>query len=246
MVQSIDRAMHIIHILTSDDDKNAWAISEIAEKTALPISTVHRLIGSLIKNGLVMQIPDTKLYKIGYTWMEIGLKLLENTDFRDVTRPIMEQLAQDVKETVYFNIPSGNYSIIMDRIDSPRSVRIIDSLGERIPLHIGAANKTILANMPEKQAEQIIHSLISSQKERDKFIKHLREVKRNGYAISYGEKTDGTASVAAPVIGFNHKVIGAINIEMLDYEITDEHLTFLTDKVKLAAQTISMKIGRTF
>ena len=240
MVQSIDRAMQIIQVLVSDDTKSQWSISNIAEHTSLPISTVHRLISSLMKYGLVAQVPETKQYKVGYTWMEIGLRLLENIDFRTVARPIMERLAAEVKESIYVNIPNGTESIIIDRIDSPVKVRIIDNLGERIPLHIGAANKTMLASMTPRETKKIVDRLVSSDLERKVLLEQLPEIKRKGYAVSYGEKTEGTASIAAPIIGFNQKVIGG-----LSYQITEERLAFLIEKVKESADEISLKIGRT-
>ncbi|MFC7395018.1 IclR family transcriptional regulator [Scopulibacillus cellulosilyticus] len=245
MVQSIDRAMQIINILISDDSKNSWAISEIANETGLPLGSVHRIISTLMKHGLVSQIPETKRYKVGYTWMEIGLRSLENIDFREATRPIMEQLALEVKESVYFSIPNGNFAIIIDRVDSPSSVRIIDNLGERIPLHIGAANKSMLAYMDDKKANRIINQLIDSEDDRLTLLQMLREIRTNGFAVSYSEKTEGTASIAAPVIGFNNKIIGSLYINLLSHQIPDDRLSFLIEKVKNAANEASMRIGKT-
>lgn len=243
MVQSIDRAMSIIHVLVSDDSKPHWSISEIAEQTSLPLSTVHRLISSLMKYGLITQIQETKQYKVGYTWMEIGLRLLESIDTRAVARSVMERLSADVKETVYLSIPNGNDAIIIERVESAMTVRIIDNLGERIPLHIGAANKTILANMERKEAEKIACHLIPDPEKRRALLERLPEIKRNGYAVSYGEKTEGTASIAAPIIGFNQKVIGALSIGVLSYRITEDRLSTLVDKVKESSREISHKIG---
>lgn len=243
MVQSIDRAMGIISVLVSDESKPHWSISEIAEQTSLPLSTVHRLISSLMQYGLVMQIPETKQYKAGYTWMEIGLRVLERIDFRAVARSVMEKLAADVQETVYLSIPHGTDAIIIERVESSMSVRVIDNLGERIPLHIGAANKTMLANMDPKEAARIAEQLLPDPEKRRLLLDSLPEIKRNGYAVSYGEKTEGTASIAAPIIGFNQKVTGALSIGLLSYRITEDRLSSLIGKAKESAREISLKIG---
>ncbi|MGC4377226.1 IclR family transcriptional regulator [Fictibacillus sp. Mic-4] len=245
MVQSIDRAMQIIHILTSDDHKPNWSISEIAEQAELPLSTVHRLLRSLTNYGLVAQVPETKQYKIGLTWMEIGLKLLENMDFRSVARPVMEKLAQEVQESIYLNMLSGINSIIIERVDSPLKVRMTDNLGERIPMNIGAANKTMLAFMNPIDAKRIMDKLLISETKKKELAEQLSEVQKKGYAVSYGEKTEGTASIAAPIIGFDQKVMGAISIGVLSYSITDERLSFLIDKVIEAAEEISLQVGKT-
>ncbi|MGG0241044.1 IclR family transcriptional regulator [Bacillus rhizoplanae] len=246
MVQSIDRAIGIIKLLNSDNNKEYWSISDIAERTSLPVSTVHRLLNSLMKHELVSQIPETKHYTSGPMWMEIGLRQLEKIDYKSVAREVMKRLAHEVEESVYLNIPNGTHSIIIERIDSPLKVRVIDNLGERIPLSIGAPNKTILANMDSRETHHIIDQLLSSSPEQKQILLHqLLEIERQGYAVSYGEKTEGTASVAAPIIGFNNKVMGALSVGVLNHRINDDRLTFLISKVKQAASEISTKIGRT-
>lgn len=100
--------------------------------------------------------------------------------------------------------------------------------------------------MDPREAHHIIDHLLSSSSEQKQIFLHkLLEVERQGFAVSYGEKTEGTASVAAPIIGFNNKVIGALSVGVLSHRINDDRLTFLINKVKQAASEISTKIGRT-
>ncbi|MGK5509780.1 IclR family transcriptional regulator [Brevibacillus formosus] len=243
MVQSIDRAMSIISVLVSDPNKQHWSISEIAEQTNLPLSTVHRLISSLIKHGLILQVPESKQYKVGYTWMEIGLRILDKMDMRAVARTVMERLAADVRETVYLNIPQGSHAIVLERVEGPMSVRSMDNLGERIPLHIGAANKTILASMNPTEAEQIVTDLIPDAEKRRELLERLPEIRQNGYAVSYGEKTEGTASIAAPIFGVNQKVVGALSIGVPSYRINEQLLSSFIEQAQKSAKEISHKIG---
>lgn len=243
VVQSIDRAMSIISVLVSDENKQSWSISEIAAQTALPLSTVHRLISSLIEHGLILQIPESRQYKVGNLWMEIGLRILDKMDMRAVARAVMERLASDVRETVYLNIPQGSHAIVLERVEGPASVRSMDNLGERIPLHIGAANKTILASMKPDEAEQIVTGLISDSEKRRELLERLPEIRQNGYAVSYAEKTEGTASIAAPILGVNQKVVGALSIGVPSYRVNDQLLSTLIDQAQKCAKEISHKIG---
>ncbi|MES9673698.1 IclR family transcriptional regulator, partial [Bacillus pseudomycoides] len=210
------------------------------------VSTVHRLLNSLMEHRLVTQISETKQYTTGPMWMEIGLRQLEKVDYRSVAREVMKRLASEVEESIYMNIPNGTHSIIIERIDSPLKIRVIDNLGEQIPFSIGAANKTMLANMKTNEMEHIVEQLLSSLPEQKQMLfDQLAMIRNEGYAVSYGEKTEGTASVAAPIIGFNHKVVGALSIGLISHCINDDRLSFLISKVKEAANEISIKIGRT-
>jgi len=243
MVQSIERAMQIVDILQSSEAKPQWSISDISERADLPLSTTHRILSALMKFGLVAQNPETKLYKVGPKWMEVGLRLLENNDLRTIARPVMERLARELKESIYLSIPEGTDAIIIERIDSPLKVRVIDNLGERIPLHIGAANKTMLANMDPSEAEAILAKLLPEKRHREAFLAQLPAIKRSRYSVSYGEKTEGTASVASPIVGFGNKVLGALSVGVLSYSITEERLQELAEKTIEGAKDISTKVG---
>ena len=122
-----------------------------------------------MEHGLVTQITETKQYKIEPMWMEIGLRQLEKVDYRSVAREVMKRLASEVEESVYLNIPNGTHSIIIERIDSPLKIRVIDNLGEQIPLSIGA-NKTMLANMKTNEMEHIVEYLLPSLPNKSKFF----------------------------------------------------------------------------
>ena len=60
--------------------------------------------------------------------MEIGLRQLEKVDYRSIAREVMKRLAYEVEESVYLNIPNGTHSIIIERMDSPLKIRVIDNL----------------------------------------------------------------------------------------------------------------------
>ncbi|WP_372663524.1 IclR family transcriptional regulator [Cohnella sp.] len=243
MVQTLERAMQIVKLLVSDDSRKSWPISDISGRVGLPLSTTHRLIVTMIDLELVEQVSDTKQYRIGNKWMEIGLRQLEKTELRVVARPVMEVLANEVKESVYLNIPIGIDGILIERIDSPLNVRVTDKLGARGPLNLGAPNKAILAYMEPAKAEAILIKLLENKQQRAAMQTELEEIRRRGYGISYGELTKGTASVAAPLIGFGGKVLGSLGIEIVGERIEPGRLAYLIEHAVKRASEISSRLG---
>lgn len=63
--------------------------------------------------------------------------MYHHTNIREKAHPLLEELANNVRETTYLNIPKQFSSIIIDRVDSPKNVRIIDMIGEKIPYQSG-------------------------------------------------------------------------------------------------------------
>jgi IclR family KDG regulon transcriptional repressor len=242
-MQTIDRAMQVIKVLAESDTKKWFSITDLSKECDLPVSTMHRLLQSMIKHGLIQQDPNLKLYSLGYTWLEYGLQMYDTFDFVGLIRPEMEKLMHEVEESVYFSKPIGLESIIVERIDCPHNpIRIYDQLGIRIPLNIGAANKVMLANMHKDEALKIINDLVPKE-EIESFLQMLNTIRHKGYGESQGEKTKGTASVAAPIFNHSNELIGALSIGYVTFNQTDKKQQLLIEKVIQSSLRISAKLG---
>jgi IclR family transcriptional regulator, KDG regulon repressor len=242
-MQTIDRAMQVIKVLAESDTKKWFSITDLSKECDLPVSTMHRLLQSMIKHGLIQQDSNLKLYSMGYTWLEYGLQMYDTFDFVGLIRPEMEKLMHEVEESVYFSKPIGEEAIIVERIDCPHNpIRIYDQLGIRIPMNIGAANKVMLAHMNKEEALKIINELVPKE-ERESFLQLLNTIRHKGYGESHGEKTEGTASVAAPIFNHTNELIGALSIGYVTFNNTDEKQQLLIKKVIQSSLRISIKLG---
>ncbi|WP_318614827.1 IclR family transcriptional regulator [Sporosarcina sp. YIM B06819] len=242
-MQSIDRAMTVANVLATHATDNGLSISELSKQCELPLSTMHRLLKAMIKQGMVEQDEPTKCYRLGTIWLEYGLKVYDSMDYITKIRPELERLMKEVEESVYLSKPLGLEAIIIERIDSENNaIRIYDQLGLRIPMHIGAANKAMLANMPTTKSNAILKSLLSTE-QLHTVENSLKEIKQQGYAISHGERTEGTSSVAVAVRDGLGEVVGAVSVGFVSFNLTESRLEFLIEKVVETGRRISEKLG---
>ncbi len=245
IMQSIDRAMSVIQVLVSDSTENWLSITELSQECQLPISSMHRVLKAMSKHGLIQQDEQTKQYGLGNIWLEYGLKMYDRMDYISKIRPELERLMNTVEESVYLSQPTGNEALVIERIDCEKNqIRVHDQLGSRIPLHIGGANKVMLAYMSPKQAKKIVDELLPEQ-DRPAFFATLQETKRKGYGMSHGERMEGTSSVAAPILNHFGEVHGAVSIGFVSFNLTDERLHFLIEQVIDTGKRISAKLGYT-
>ncbi|KAB2338058.1 IclR family transcriptional regulator [Cytobacillus depressus] len=242
-MQTIDRAMQVTEALSKNQDKMWLSITDLSKECDLPASTMHRLLQAMKKHGLVQQDPNSKLYSLGNTWLEFGLKLYDSFDFVTLIRPEMEKLMLDAEESIYFSKPIGLESIVAERIDCPtNNIRIYDQLGIRIPMNVGAANKVILAHIPKEEMLNIVNSLVE-EKEKESFLYTMQMTKVQGYSISHDERTEGTSSVAAPIFNQWNDLIGSISIGYVNFNVTQERHNFLIHKVIETGKRVSAKLG---
>lgn len=243
-MQTIDRSMQVIKVLAGSEKKKWFSITDLSKECDLPVSTMHRLLHSMIQHGLIQQDPETKHYSMGNAWLEYGLQMYDTFDFVGLIRPEMEALMHDCGESVYFSKPIGLESMVVERIDCPHNpIRIYDQLGVKIPMNIGAANKVMLAHMPKREALKLINKLLPIEEEKEAFLQVLNRIRENGVGESHGEKTKGTSSVAAPIFDHSNELIGAISIGYVSFDVTEERENFLRNKVMEYGLRISAKLG---
>jgi len=242
-MQLLVRAMTIAKVLASETSENSLSISELSAKCDLPLSTLHRILKAMIKQGMIEQDEQTKQYRLGTIWMELGLQVYDTMDYISKIRPELERLARKVEESVYLSKPAGLDTIIIERIDSAANpIRIYDQLGIRIPMHIGAANKAILAAMPVAQAKETMEQLMPHE-EIAEFEAQLVVIRQQGFAISHGERTAGTSSIAVSILNGFGEVVGAVSIGFVSFNVSPEHIQNLTDSLVETGRRVSAKLG---
>lgn len=242
-MQLLERAMTITKILASKANDAGMSISELSTKCDLPLSTLHRILQAMIKQGMVVQDSQTKHYHLGTIWMEIGLQVYDSMDYISKIRVELEQLARLVGESVYLNKPADLDTIIIERIDNPTNpIRIYDQLGIRVPMHIGAANKAILAALPPQRAKEILQQLVSKE-EMERIETQLEQIKAQGFAISHGERTVGTSAIAVAIFNGFGDIVGAISIGFVSFNVSTERIEQLTQQLITTGRQVSMKLG---
>ncbi|MFJ7825941.1 IclR family transcriptional regulator [Psychrobacillus sp. NPDC096623] len=241
-MQSITRAMTVAKVLANNTNEKGISISELSKQCELPLSTMHRLLQAMIKHSMVEQDEQSKLYRLGVVWLEYGLKVYDTIDYVSKIRPELERLSREVEESVYLSKPIGTEAMIVERIDSENNpIRIYDQLGLRIPMHIGAANKAMLAAMPRPQSESILSQLLPPDK-MPEFLQTLEQITKQGYATSHSERTEGTSSIAVSIKDSLGQVIGAVSVGVVSFNLTEERLAFLTSKVVEAGNNIALRL----
>lgn len=243
-MQAIDRVMQLTKILASESASTGISISELAKESDLALSTLHRFLKSMVEQGLVEQVSDTKLYRLGPVWMEYGLRAYDTMDYVSTIRPELDRLSQEVEESIYLSKCTGVEAIIIERIDNENNqIRMYDKLGLRIPMTIGAANKIMLASMPAAESDKIIQELVPVE-EQKAFKEMLAMLKQQGYAISHGERTEGTSSIGVAVCNVAGEIVGAISIGCVTFNLTEERLQMMIEKILAAKERVAEKIGR--
>lgn len=132
-------------------------LTDISAKSALPHSSVHRVLKQLIVERLVQYDSEAHRYRLGPLTFELGLAGSTIFDIRDLCEPAMKALAEATEDTVYLMVRSGFDAVCMHRYEGAFPIRaLVLEVGSRRPLGVGAAGLAILSAIEDGERLEII------------------------------------------------------------------------------------------
>lgn len=221
-VRAVERALDILSLFT---DETELSLTEIAAKTELHKSTVHRLLASLEGKGYLVRNAETEKYRIGFRIWELAANMSQSDDPGVLLQPEMERLRDSLGETISLYVRDGNERIRIQAVQSNQAIRRVAPIGARLPLSVGASSKVLIAFAePDEQAQLLQELEWASPADRDALIGQLGDIRRLGYATSIEEREPGAAAVSAPIYNRAHKLVAALGVSGPSNRLTLEKM----------------------
>lgn len=247
MVKSVGRAMEVINLVSTN--KYGVGVTEIANQMDINKSSVYRILNTLEEYGFIEQNEESGKYKLGYKFLEISSRLLDSMDLRTEAAPFLKSLEDYTNEVIHLVVYDHGEVVYLEKLEGSETLRMHSKVGRRAPMHCTSVGKAILAHLEEKRVREIIenrglpkhtdHTIIDA----DLFMKELKKVKEQGYALDLEENEQGVTCIAAPIFDHTEQVIAALSISGTSLRMTEERLINLKGKVMDAGQDISKRLG---
>jgi DNA-binding IclR family transcriptional regulator len=209
----LERALEILSCF--DPKHSALTLTEISELTKLPMSTCHRIIGTLEDGGFLSKGSDRK-YRVGTKLWTIAQHAPLSERLRESALPTLARLYEETGENVTLAVLDRGQALYVDRLVGARSVPTISRAGGHLPLHTTGVGKVLLAYQPQKAIEQYISRPLpkptpQSITNPEALLADLAEVRARGYSITREEMTKGSGSIAVPIMR-KGKCIAAVGV----------------------------------
>jgi DNA-binding IclR family transcriptional regulator len=211
-------------------------------------AVVHRIFQSLLSRGFLQVDPQTRAYRLGTSAAALGARALRDLDMRRAAEPVLESLRDQTGETTTLTELVGDSRVYLDQFESRQSIRMTVELGSPHALHAGGSGKSILAFLPPRRQKELIDKGLArvtpaTITDPADLRAELREVAKNGFAVSLGERQHDAGSVAAPVFGPDGQVIGSISVCGPVGRFDDATVAAHAKLVLAAASDVSRRMG---
>ena len=199
-VQSVDRALLLLEVLAQAGGR--LPISELAQRSGLPLGTVHRLMASLGARGYVRQDRDRR-YALGTALLPLGTAATRLLSSWAV--PFLAQLAEQCGETSNLAVLEDDHVVYVAQAPGRHRMRMFTEVGRRVLPHSTAVGKVLLAWQDDDSVHRVLTRLglpgrtMSTITTPDAFRVELAAVRERGWAVDDEEEEPGVRCLAVPV-----------------------------------------------
>jgi len=196
-IESVDNALRILQTLR---DSGEVRVSDVAAELGIARSTAHRLLAMLVYRDFAVQAED-RSYRPGPAIAAEPLRGEPAQRLRQVMRPHMEALCDQVAETINLVVRLGSQTRFLHTVESAQVLRVGDRQGTILPAWKTSGGKALLAELSDAQLTALLRGANGrppegmTAAERRSLVNELRVVRDQGYAENIEESESGVCAV---------------------------------------------------
>src|SRR5271169_7144156 len=184
-ITALQRGLRLLQLFS--ESPHGLTAKQVAGRSRLPVSTVHRFLANLETSGFLNCSGDG-VYHLGIACFAIGQAALGQLDIRRVSLPYLRELNRQTRETIHLTVRHGLSAVYVEKLDSPEQLRIYSRIGAAVPLYCTAVGKVMLAYMADEQQKRLLPQLAlkrytpNTVGNLQQLEAELHRVRKNGYA----------------------------------------------------------------
>lgn len=242
-IQVIERMMDLLEALAASPEP--LNLKRLAGDTGLHTSTAHRILAMMVEHRLIDRM-EPGMYRLGIRLMELGHVVKSRIDLRAEALPVMQELHEELHETVNLSVRQGDEMVYVERLVSDRqAMRVAHLIGARAPLHVTAVGKIfLLEDGPERCKEYALRTRMpglthNTIRDLGSLTKELERIRKTGFAFDHEEAETGVSCVGAGIRDDEQRLVAGLSVSAPSNRLNKAW----GQRIREAAESISRAIG---
>jgi DNA-binding IclR family transcriptional regulator len=245
-LSSVTTAVHLLKTFTEEVDE--LGISELAKRLSVAKSTVHRLAGALLHEGLLQQDPESGRYRLGVSLFTLGSMVRARLDVTNESKHELNELREATQENVRLAVLERDNVVFLHDLEAPQTLRLRSATGQLRPAFCTAEGLCLISGLSKQELTRFLEYPRSARTPRtitdsEEFRARVSRVKRQGFAFEDEECDEGTRCIAGPIYNAEGRIVAAVGVAGPRVRIRKSQVAKIAPLVKEAASQISQKMG---
>jgi DNA-binding IclR family transcriptional regulator len=248
------RALRILRFLAAQPQP--VAAEHIAAAAGLPRASTYRLLAAMADEGFVVHLPEEQTFGLGPAAFEVGAHYVRQAPLERLSRLPLARLVDRLGESAHLAVLHGRDVLYVIEERAPGRPPLVTDVGVRLPAHLTASGRAILAALPAAQVRALFPNRAAFAKPRTDPADRsstspatpsalravLSETRQRGYAVEDGEVTPGFASVASAVLDHNGHPAASVAVTFDTADRADWPDARLTAGVRAVADELTRRL----
>lgn len=193
-------------------------LTDLARLSGLERPTVHRLLSSLLREGLLAQQEGSKRYVLGHYCGQLAIAARNAAPIQDTYAPLLKDIAVTTGDATFLVVQSGFDTLCVARAVGTYVIQALAvSVGHRQPIGVGAGGLAMLAEMPARDAD----ALVRANRDRLPYYRELspsklramvQQARADGYAVIGNYAVAGVIGVGVALRDREGQIIGGLSV----------------------------------
>lgn len=249
-IQSIEVGFKLLNVMAAAS--HPMMLRDIAKGANMAAAKAHRYMVSFMRVGIVEQDSASGRYDLGPLALKLGLSSMGRLDPVRLAGPILDQLCEEIHETVALAVWGSHGATIVRIVDSGSPVTVTLRPGTVLPLQTSATGRAFSAFCRSPFVRQLLDEEMRKTSETQKVAmatlrrqqdKVLGEIRERGLARATGNLTPGINGLSVPVFDSIGQMVAAITSLGPVGEFNAEWDSPAAKAMQSAAKTLSNRLG---
>lgn len=240
-VQAVERALLLLKLI--GESPSPISVSDLAKQAELNRTTTWRLIGSLKNQNFVENDPISNGYRLGFAVHQL---ISQNDPYGSLirrARQTLEELKDELGETVLLSVPKHNGTLTIDQIDTDHSVRLVNYSNTISPLHCTSNGKILLSLLPDKELDILLDQPLKLYSrytitDPEELRKELEKIRVQKIGLTIGELDENENAISAPIFDKKKNLVAFITLGGPSFRVSRKSLLLVGDRMLEAAKKI--------
>lgn len=247
-VPAAENTLRVLRLLASR--KSPTPAAMIAKLLELPRSSVYQLLNVMLEQGFIAHYPEEKAYGLGVSSFELSSAYTRQEPLARFGAPLIAQLVDKVGESAHLAVLHGADVLYIVEERAKGRPSLVTEVGVRLPSHLTASGRAILAALPKSQVRALYPGTSSfSNRAQDSGINSYQQLRREldqtstrGFAVERGDVTQDFHSLAVEILDANGWPVAAVAVTFLGDRVPEDRWDPLLEQIRQTAAQLTSRI----
>ena len=249
LVGSVVQALSVLRYVART--REPAGVTAIARAIGINPSSCFNILRTLVAEGYLERDDGAKTYTLGAAPLDLARRVIDENGAFSYLRPEMQRLADTFSvTTTLWRMTRSERWVLVGLVESLQFARIHMTIGQRLPLHVGAMGRCLAAHSRAALRSEVLSWFRSVRWHQppsvEEYLQQVQDTAARGWGLDENQFNQFTSSIAAPIIDAEDRIRFCVTQTMFAGQHTQHELQDLGEATLRAADHASRHLyGRT-